>query len=339
MSVHESEIAIIVPYFQREPGLLRQCVQSVLDTRGRVSVRILVVDDGSPLPATEEIGDLQDGYTVRIIPQENAGPAAARNTGLDHVGDTPFVTFLDSDDQWTGSFLQDAVRALEQGYDLFIGDSQRGRVPGTRFHWGRSDAENIQLGQHRQIQSEYDLYEFVGDFFDLVVRRSNVIGPNTMAYRVDRFPDVRFPENLIQGEDRLFKLRLGQNRPHVAFSPRVYAEEGEGVNIFDKSGWNTEGYLGLMANYVTLAHMILDEIPLNARQRAFVRGQLGKSRRGFLAGVLHQVRHRKPLDWSVVAKTFRNDPVGALLVGPNVLRLTADLLTNRGGARRARKSR
>ena len=126
MSNTEAKIAIIVPYFQREPGLLRQCVQSVLDTRGWVRVRILVVDDGSPRPAEEEIGDLVDAETVTIIQQENAGPAAARNTGLDYAGDVPFVTFLDSDDQWTGPFLQDAVRALEQGYDLFVGDSKRG---------------------------------------------------------------------------------------------------------------------------------------------------------------------------------------------------------------------
>ncbi|WP_018881023.1 glycosyltransferase family 2 protein [Thioalkalivibrio sp. ALE30] len=323
-------VAVVIPYFQREAGLLRQCVQSVLEARGGMRVRVFVVDDGSPLPAEDEIGDLEDGGAVSIVHQQNAGPAAARNAGLDHVSGTPFVTFLDSDDQWTGPFLEDAVRALEQGYDLFIGDSQRGRVPGTRFHWGRSDAENIQLGQHRQIQSEYDLYEFVGDFFDLVVRRSNVIGPNTMAYRVDRFPDVRFPENLIQGEDRLFKLRLAARLDRVAFSPRVYADEGEGVNIFDKSGWNTEGYLGLAGNYVALSQMILDEIPLSARQKALVRAQLGKSRRGFLAGVLHQLRQGKRLDWSVVIKTFRNDPVGALLVAPNMLRLMTDRLMNRG---------
>ncbi|WP_018873492.1 glycosyltransferase family 2 protein [Thioalkalivibrio sp. ALJ16] len=330
MSNTDPKIAVIVPYFQREAGLLRQCVQSVLDTRDGLSVRVLVVDDGSPHRAEEEIGDLQDGETVTIIHQENAGPAAARNTGLDHVGDTPYVTFLDSDDQWTGPFLQDAVRALEQGYDLFVGDSQRGPVPGTRFHWGHVPADNIRCDEHRQVDADHELYEFVGDFFDLVVRRSNVIGPNTLAYRVDRFPDVRFPANLIQGEDRLFKLRLGARLQRVAFSPRVYADEGEGVNIFDKSGWDTEGYLGLTANYVALAHMILAEIPLNVRQKAFVRRQLGKSRRGFLAGVLHQVRHRKPLDWSVVAKTFRSDPVGALLVGPNLLRLMAERLNNRG---------
>ncbi|WP_028484251.1 glycosyltransferase family 2 protein [Thioalkalivibrio sp. ALE17] len=330
MSNTDAKIAVIVPYFQREAGLLRQCVQSVLDTRDGLSVRVLVVDDGSPHSAEEEIGDLQDGETVTIIHQDNAGPAAARNTGLDRVGDTPFVTFLDSDDQWTGPFLQDAVRALEQGYDLFVGDSQRGGVPSTRFHWGSSPADNIRHDQHRLVDAEQQLYEFVGDFLDLLVRRSNIISANTMAYRLERFADIRFPADLVHGEDRLFKLRLGARLQRVAFSPRVYADEGEGVNIFDKSGWDTEGYLGLTANYVALAHMILAEIPLNARQKAFVRRQLGKSRRGFLAGVLHQLRHRKPLDWSVVAKTFRNDPAGAMLVGPNILRLMADRLTNRG---------
>ncbi|WP_026287729.1 glycosyltransferase family 2 protein [Thioalkalivibrio sp. ALJ24] len=329
MSNTEAKIAVIVPYFQREPGLLRQSVQSVLDTRGGTPVRILVVDDGSPLPAEKEIGDLEDGETVSIIRQENAGPATARNTGLDHAGDAAFVTFLDSDDQWTGPFLQDAVRALEKGYDLFVGDSLRGGVPGTRFHWGPSAADNIRHDQHRLVETEHQLYEFVGDFLDLLIRRSNIISANTMAYRLDRFAGVRFPENLVHGEDRLFKLRLGAQLQRVAFSPRVYADEGEGVNIFDKSGWDTEGYLGLTANYVALAHMVLNEIPLNSRQKAFVRGQLGRSRREFLAGVLHQLRHRKPLDWRVIGQTFRNDPAGVALLVPNFLRLMAGRLARR----------
>lgn len=319
----EPKMAVIIPYFQREAGLLRQCVQSVLETRGSVQVRVVVVDDGSPLPAEREIGDLEGDGAVRIIQQANAGPAAARNTGLDHVTGIPFVTFLDSDDQWTGPFLQDAVQALEQGYDLFVGDSRRNGVADTRFQWGRSAADNIQPGKHRPVDVDHAIYEFVGDFFDLLVRRSNIVSANTMAYRYDRFPEVRFPESLIQGEDRLFKLRLGQRVERVAFSPHVYAEEGEGVNIFDKSGWNTEGYLGLTSNYIALARMVLQEIPLNARQRAFVRRQLGKSRRAFVAGVLHQLRHRRGMDWQGVASTLRSDPGSAALFMPNALRLLA----------------
>ncbi|WP_026304730.1 glycosyltransferase family 2 protein [Thioalkalivibrio sp. AKL8] len=332
MSVSPSKIAVVIPYFQRKRGLLRQCVRSVLDNAAGVDIEVLVVDDGSPLPAEEEIGDFLEDCPVEVIHQENAGPAAARNKGLEHVAPgTRHVAFLDSDDEWIGPFLDDAVRALDQGFDLFVGNSRRTGIPTSRFQWSDTRNDNICPEEHRVVDPEHDLYEYVGDFFDLLVRRTNIIGPTTMAYRLDRFPDVRFRESLFQGEDRLFKLTLGQSIGRVAFSPRIYADEGEGVNIFDKSGWKTEGYVRLTSNYIALARMVLEEIRLDGKQRAFVRGQLADSRRSFVAAVLHQLRHRKPLDWSLVRATLRRDPLGAVLFLPNILGLALGRLGEKGG--------
>ncbi|WP_026340864.1 glycosyltransferase family 2 protein [Thioalkalivibrio sp. AKL10] len=332
MSVSPAKIAVVIPYFQRKRGLLRQCVRSVLENAEGLEIEVLVVDDGSPLPAEEEIGDFLEDCPVEVIHQENAGPAAARNMGLEHVAPgTRYVAFLDSDDEWIGPFLEDAVRALDQGFDLFVGNSRRTGIPTSRFQWSDARSDNIRPEEHHLVDPAHDLYEYVGDFFDLLVRRSNIIGPTTMAYRLDRFPEVRFRESLFQGEDRLFKLTLGQSLGRVAFSPRIYAEEGEGVNIFDKSGWKTEGYLRLTSNYISLSRMVLEEIRLDPKQRAFVRGQLADSRRAFVAAVLHQLRHRKPLDWSQVRATLRRDPAGAALFLPNTLRLATRRL---GGGRR-----
>ena len=334
VSVTPVKIAVVIPYFQRKRGLLRQCVRSVLENATGVDTAVVVVDDGSPLPAEEEIGDLLRDGPVEIVHQKNAGPAAARNMGLSRVEPyASYVTFLDSDDEWTGPFLEDAVRALDQGFDLFVGNSRRVGIPVSRFEWSDVQSQNIHPGGHRLVDPDHDVYEYVGSFFDLLVRRSNVIGPTTMAFRLDRFPGIRFRESLFQGEDRLFKLTLGQSLGRVAFSPRIYAEEGEGVNIFDKSGWKTDGYLRLTSNYIALSRMVLDEIRLDASQRAFVRGQLADSRRAFVAAVLHQLRHRKPLDWAQVRATLRGDPTGAVLFLPNVLRLVAGHLGVKGRRR------
>ena len=326
-STNEPKIAVIIPYFQREAGLLRQCVLSVLNSSGSDGARVIVVDDGSPRPAEQEIGDLQNGTAVAIVHQDNAGPSAARNTGLDQVGETtPFVTFLDSDDQWTGPFLEDAVHALSQGFDLFIGNSRRSGIVEPRFEWGKDVAAKLLPDKHRLVDKEHELYEYKGDFFDLLVRRTNIIGPTTMAYRRDRFPSVRFRESLFQGEDRLFKLTLGQGLKRVAFSPRIYAEEGEGVNIFDKAGWKTEGSLRLTSSYIAMSKMVLDEITLDSRQRAHVRQQLADSRHAFAATILHHMRHRKPLDWGQVRVTLRQDPQGAVRLIPNIIRLCSQHL-------------
>lgn len=144
-------IAVIIPFFQREPGLLAQCVRSILDQPDAPSYRIIVVDDGSPIAAEAELAELVPvaGDRLRIIRQTNAGPGAARNRGLDEVPPgTRYVAFLDSDDTWRGPFLADAVHALDRGYELFFGNSTRVGKQGTRFDWDRLPELNIRAAEH-----------------------------------------------------------------------------------------------------------------------------------------------------------------------------------------------
>ena len=325
MTNHSSSappIAIIIPYFQRNAGLLKACVRSILEQEGVSDFRIIVVDDESPVPAEEELAEIVGGEESRIevIWQANAGPGAARNTGLDHIpAGTQFVAFLDSDDHWTGPFLADAVTALERGYDLFFGNSTRTANRKTRFDWWAEKGLNLRAEDHRPIDAEREIYEYQGDFFDLLVRRTSIVGPTTLAYRFDRFSDVRFDPTIFNGQDRLFKLTLGQDVQRVAFSPKVYAYEGEGVNIFDKSQWGSEGSLRFLSSYIRLAKTVLAQIRLNSAQRAFVHDQLTESRRSFAVSIVHLARRRKPVDWARVRATFREDPATAALFVPNVL--------------------
>ncbi|TDY03760.1 succinoglycan biosynthesis protein ExoW [Thiohalophilus thiocyanatoxydans] len=317
------EIAVIIPFYQRETGLLTQCVRSILEQPGGVDCQIIVVDDESPIPADQELARfLPDaGDRLRIIHQPNAGPGAARNTGLDNVPPgTPYVTFLDSDDQWTGPFLSDAVAALEQGYDLFMGNSTRVGSETSRFEWDKNPVLNIHPADHKTIDPERALYEYQGDFFDLLIRRSNIIGPTTMAYRFDRFAAVRFDPTIYNGQDRLFKLTLGQDFQRVAFSPKLYAYEGEGINIFDKSQWGTAGSIRLLSSYIRLSRRILATIRLNPEQRAYVRHQLADSRRSFALSIPHLLKKGVSIDWRRVMATFREDPLCAMLFLPNLAR-------------------
>jgi succinoglycan biosynthesis protein ExoW len=317
-------IAIVIPFFQRKPGLLTQCVRSILDQPDAPDYRILVVDDGSPIPAETDLAELIPvaRNRLQIIHQPNAGPGAARNRGLDSVPPgTRYVTFLDSDDAWCGPFLSDAVHALDLGYDFFFGNSTRVGKQGTRFEWDRHPDRNIRAEEHRLADAERGIYEYGGDFFDLLVRRSSIVGPTTFAYRYERFPDIRFNPSIYNGQDRLFKLSLGQHLRRVAFSPRSYAEEGEGINIFDKAQWGSPDSLRFLSSYIRLPKCILAEIRLNEDQRRFVAGQLLESRRSFVASIVHLLRTRVRVDWSRVFATFREDPATAAMVVPELLRI------------------
>lgn len=89
-------VSIIVPVYDAEQFLDR-CIESALHQTYQ-NLEIVLVDDGSP----DRCGDICDRHAkednrIVVIHQENAGPSAARNTGLDAAkGD--FIYFLNSDD-------------------------------------------------------------------------------------------------------------------------------------------------------------------------------------------------------------------------------------------------
>lgn len=113
-------LVIVIPYFQRQPGVLQRALASVARQAGcPLPVRVLVVDDASPVPPEPELAAIAwpEGVRVEILRRPNGGPGAARNTGLDAAGaDTLCVAFLDSDDAWSADSLQpqDDPRILDQ---------------------------------------------------------------------------------------------------------------------------------------------------------------------------------------------------------------------------------
>ncbi len=344
MSAPAPELAVIIPYYQVEPGLLRHCVRSVLSQRGGVDVRIVIVDDESPVSADEELDGVSpgDGASIRIVRRPNGGPAAARNTGLDSLPPgTRFVAFLDSDDRWGGRFPESAVSALHRGFDLFFGNTLRVSKKRPRFAWDRDPARNLHPGDHSLIDEARGIYAFQGDLLDLLIHRSNVVSTTAMAYRFDRHSSLRFRESLFQGEDRLFKLtlgqRLGQGLGQAAFSPRIHATEGRGVNVFDQAGWGSEGSMRRTASYIRLSRLILREVRLDVRQRGHVRGRLAWARRTFAAELLHVAGRGKPVDWGVFWSTLRDDPATGALLLPNLLHLAGARFAGgrRGGRKRA----
>lgn len=89
-------ISVIIPVYNVEK-YLRRCLDSVIVQTYR-NLEIICVDDGS----VDESGKICDQYAVRdarikVIHQENQGPSAARNRGLD-AAEGEYIAFVDSDD-------------------------------------------------------------------------------------------------------------------------------------------------------------------------------------------------------------------------------------------------
>ena len=115
-------VSIVIPYFQREPGILSKAIRSILNQKDAGFIEILVVDDESPVPPEGEIDAVRpESCIVRVLRQPNAGPGAARNLALANVSaNADYIAFLDSDDEWATHHLCNASAAMGDDADFYF---------------------------------------------------------------------------------------------------------------------------------------------------------------------------------------------------------------------------
>ena len=119
-------VSIIIPTYHR-PERLAACLDSIEQLAYPLdSFEVIVVDDGSPTPVLSA----PRPYSLRIIRQENAGPAAARNRGVVEARGE-LLAFLDDDCQPQPDWL----RAMEAAWEpkALIGGSTFNACTDNRY--------------------------------------------------------------------------------------------------------------------------------------------------------------------------------------------------------------
>jgi len=122
--------------------MLREAVVSVLAQTYR-PIEVVIVDDGSTDATPQVIAELAAAYPdiVHGVRQDNAGPGAARNLGLNHVHGE-YVQYLDSDDLLAPRKFEVQVAALQANpaAGLAYGITQRLNLDtGETRIWARTD--------------------------------------------------------------------------------------------------------------------------------------------------------------------------------------------------------
>lgn len=107
----DKKVSIVVPVYNVE-RYLRQCLDSIANQTYE-NFEAILIDDG----ATDSSGCICDEYAerdsrFRVIHQENAGAANAKNTGLDAACGA-YVAFVDSDDWVERHWLESMVSVMK----------------------------------------------------------------------------------------------------------------------------------------------------------------------------------------------------------------------------------
>jgi len=321
-------IAVITPFFQRRPGLLAKALRSAFEQTVGERVMPIVVDDGSPVPAREDIATLPEAWRERVvlITQPNGGAGAARNRGLDHVPPgTRHVAFLDSDDTWRPAHLARAERALGEAHDAYFADWWSFNHP-DQSNFTRIGS--LRPAEHAPLPGTDSAYALGMSPLEHILRDGGgVIQTSTVVYRHDRHPALRFRAEFYNGQDFFFWMDLGERGAPFVFSTEADADNGEGINIYQGAGWGTERSLQRLRNELFVWTSVRRFYRLTESQRANNRRTIRHLQQAVVRDLLHRLRRRKPIDGRLLRDIVRFDP-GILAVAPWV---PFRLLAGKGG--------
>ena len=216
-------VSIVVPVYNCE-DYLAQCLDSLLG-QSYGAIELVCVDDGS----TDSSGDILRDYAdrdgrVRVITQENAGPARARNVGRDAAtGD--YLLFFDCDDWCEPELVARAVsRAQSTGADIvalphYVFDQRIG-VPIPAF-WALLPDK-----YPADVCSWHDNPDWLFRSFQ------NLPWNKLLRMEFVRENDLRFQEDIRLTEDLMFSAPALVRAERLTFLPDmlVYHREGTGTN-------------------------------------------------------------------------------------------------------------
>lgn len=301
-------LAVVIPYFQRKPGILRRALDSVFGQINAPSYEIIVIDDASPVPAADEVRALPAACQdkLRVILQSNGGPGHARNTGLQAVRDgTRYVAFIDSDDEWLPHHLEDAYFALEQSFDFYFADHYQLGQDVSAFQ----RAERIDIAAHPIIPDRDHLHVYDGDMVNQIIT-GNLIGTSTVVFSYNKFSFLRFRKEFLNaGEDYLFWLDVAAQKATFAFSSRCDARYGSGVNVYSGAGWGTETHLLRVHNEMKYRKLTSKLFPLSSVQKQLLSAKIRDLRRAFVGDILHRLVHLERISLRLLMKQVMLDPL------------------------------
>lgn len=177
--------SIVIPTYNRASSIahtLQGCFKQTFD-----NFEIIVVDDGSTDNTVDVLKEIQDPR-LKTVEQKNAGPAAARNTGVDNANGK-HIAFLDSDDIWYPDFLLEAHNELKNDSNLFLyGQIIMDR--GVGRYWVKPE---------RALESDEALYDFL-------YREGGFIQTSTMVVPKALTEKVKWDESLMFGDNDQYAI-------------------------------------------------------------------------------------------------------------------------------------
>jgi len=162
-------VSVVIPSYNR-PDKIGAAIEAVFE-QTYDNLEVIVVDDHSDVPVTNALSEdvVSHKDVVVLRHDENKGASAARNTGTKYANGE-FISFLDDDDIWYESKIENQIRTFEATNDDI------GVVYSYIEHVG-ADGTTILIDNQecRDNVTEALLYGNCVGSFSTVMVRSNIV--------------------------------------------------------------------------------------------------------------------------------------------------------------------
>ena len=237
--------SVIVPTFQR-PERLAACLDALRDQdAGAVAYEVVVVDDGSAPPVDDALCEqVGNARAIRLLRQDNAGPAAARNHGARAARGT-VLAFTDDDCRPAPGWLAAMVEASETAPDALLGGRTVNGEAGNVYAAASQDlisylaAEDHQYFASNNIACRKDAFEAMGGFahgFPLAGGEDRDLG---LRWGASGRPLVAVPDALVSHHHALSARGFWRQHANYGRGARHMRALGEagGGHAFAALGW------------------------------------------------------------------------------------------------------
>ena len=263
-------VSVIIPAYNAAQ-YISATLDSVLAQTFR-DVEIIVVNDGSP--DTDELEKVLEPFRSRIIylRQENQGPSAARNAGI-QASRGEYIAPLDADDLWDREHLAVQIDMLRRNpsIDLVYADA---RIFGDDAGAAKTVMElSPSVGEvtlERLATRQCTVHHCVCVIRRAILLRSGLYDP---AYR--------------RAEDIDLWLRIVMNGGRIAYQRRVLGQyRRSGGSLSSDPVPMIESFLSVLAKTATAPKLTASQRRLVERQMVAERAglEIEKAKRAFIAG-------------------------------------------------------
>lgn len=231
--------SVVVPLYNKA-NYVKKSIQSVLNQTSQ-DFEVIVIDDGSTDGGLEIVKQIAD-VRMKIIQQPNQGVSVARNSGVGYAS-YEYITFLDADDWWHPTFLEE-MKAL------IISHSDAALFGSSYFIVKNQQNQRAKIGLDEGYAGYIDYFKVYASTFWVPINCSFVVVKKSVFEALGGFkPALKF------GEDFDLWVRIALEY-QVAYMNKCLAFSNQDVEVSNRAlgngkNWQMHEHVLFNLDYLT----------------------------------------------------------------------------------------